>query len=107
MSLYEIAVLGGMFAVTFGVRYLLIGFSSRIRLSPAFERALAFVPPAVLTAIIIPSVLMPDGSRFDLSLANAYIPAALAALGAHLVMRRLIVTIVFGMAVFFLWKMYF
>ena len=107
MSLYEALVLSGMFAVTFGIRYLLIGFSSRFRLSPSFEKALSFVPPAVLTAIIVPAVLMPDGAHFDISLSNAYLPAAVSALAAHIVFKRLLVTIVLGMCVFFAWKLYF
>ena len=104
MSVYEIVILSGMFAVTFGVRYVLIGFSSKVRLSSSFKKALEFVPPAVLTAIILPGILMPDGSGFDFSLANAYLPAALSSLLCQIIFKKLLFTIVAGIAVFFLWK---
>ncbi len=94
----------GMFAVTFGVRYLLFAGAGRLRFPPRLSAALGFVPPAVLTAIIVPAVLIPDGQRIDASLGNPYLLAALAALGVALWRRDLLLTIVFGMSVFMVLK---
>jgi branched-subunit amino acid transport protein len=62
------------------------------------QRALRFVPPAVLTAIIFPEMLLPSG-QLDLSLANARVIAgALAALVAWRT-RNIVLTILVGMGV--------
>ena len=51
--------------------------ADRFSLSPLVERALGYVPPAVLTAITVPAVLMPHG-RMELEWGNSYLFAALA-----------------------------
>jgi branched-subunit amino acid transport protein len=69
-------MIGGMMAVTFGIRYALFAVADRIRMAPWLESALKFIPPAVLTAITVPAVLLPDG-RLDVSPSNPYLVAAL------------------------------
>jgi branched-subunit amino acid transport protein len=59
MSANEAWMLAGMVAVTFGIRYLLFGLADRIRLAPWLSDSLKFIPPAVLTAITLPAVLLP------------------------------------------------
>lgn len=98
----EILLILGMFAVTFGTRYLLWGTAGRFRFPPWLSDALGFVPPAVLTAIIVPAVLVPNGQQPDLSATNPYLLAALVALGIALWRRQLMLTIVVGMSVFML-----
>jgi branched-subunit amino acid transport protein len=49
-------------AVVFLSRASFIVFSDPARFPPGFRRALAFVPPAVLAAIVIPGLAMPDGA---------------------------------------------
>ena len=71
-------LVGGMFLVTFSIRYVLLPFSGRIRLSAGLQRALGYVPPAVLTAIIVPMALMPDGQTIRFSVSNPYLIGALA-----------------------------
>nr|WP_281411992.1 AzlD domain-containing protein [Motiliproteus sediminis] len=92
----------GMFLVTFGTRYLLWGTAGRFRFPPWMSDALGFVPPAVLTAIITPAVLVPDGQAPDISLANPYLLAALVALAVALWRRNLMLTIIVGMTLFML-----
>ena len=67
-----------MAVVTYLPRYLPMALAGRVRLPPPVEQALDFVPIAVLTAIIA--------------------KAALAALAAALLWRRLFVTIAVGLA---------
>ena len=94
----------GMLAVTFGVRYVLWAAADRFRLPEVWEHALGYVPPAVLTAITIPAVLMPGGTGMDFSIRNPYLAGAVVACLAGLFSKRLLVVIVVGIAVFLAWS---
>ena len=99
----EILLLGGMTLVTFLVRYPLLAMSDRITLPPKLMQALNYVPPAVLTAIIVPTVLIEDNSLW-LAPSNPRLLGALAALGIGLWKKNLLLTILIGMGVFLLWQ---
>ena len=103
MSNFELLLVAGMLLVTFGVRYPVLALVSKITLPPAVLEALKFIPPAVLTAIIAPSVLQPAG-QLDLSLSNAYLVAAVAAALIAWRTKNLLLTIVLGMAIFLGWR---
>ena len=108
MTFHEIIMLAGMFAVTFFIRYILLAAAERFTMPDLMERALYFVPPAVLTAILVPAVLLPQG-EWDLSLSNAYIFGGLAAVAGGVLLRKhtLMASIVSGLAVFFVWRFFF
>ncbi len=97
-------LVGGMAIVTFGIRYLLLPFSGRIQFSSGVKRALGYVPPAVLTAIIVPMSLMPDSQGIQFSLANPYLVGAVATAIIGWLGKNLLATIVGGMGVFLAWK---
>jgi branched-subunit amino acid transport protein len=100
----EALLLAGMFLVTFGVRYPVLALVSKITLPPLVSQGLKYVPAAVLIAIISPAIFFPDGEQFDLAWYN---PALLAGLVAALVSwksKNLLLTILSGMAVFWLWR---
>jgi branched-subunit amino acid transport protein len=100
----EVLLLTGMFLVTFGVRYPVLALVSKIRLPVLVSQGLKYVPVAVLMAIIAPAIFIPDGNRFDLTWHN---PALLAGLVAALVSwksKSLLLTILAGMAFFWLWR---
>lgn len=97
-------LIGSMALVTFAIRYGLLAFSGRISLSPKMIRALEFVPPAVLTAIITPAVLLPDGETLFIDWHNARLVGACIALGVGLWRGNLLLTIVAGMAAFWGWQ---
>jgi branched chain amino acid efflux pump len=103
-NLQTLWLVGGMALVTFSIRYILLPFSGRIRLSPGVQRALGYVPPAVLTAIIVPMSLMPGGQALQLSPANPYLIGALATVIIGWVGKNLLVTIVGGMGAFLAWQ---
>mgnify|MGYP000933655609 CR=1 FL=1 len=105
MSSFEIMLVAGMFLVTFGVRYPVLALVSRVTLPPAVLGALKFIPPAVLTAIIVPAVLQPRG-QLDMSLGNAYLIAAVAAALISWRTKNLLLTIVLGMAIFLGWRLW-
>ncbi|MFW5748346.1 MAG: AzlD domain-containing protein [Chloroflexota bacterium] len=102
----EFVLIAGMTAVTFSVRYPILAIFGRLNLPPALLRALRYVPPAVLTAIIAPAVVMPNGA-VDLSLDNAHLVGAIAAVLVAWWTKNLLWTIVLGMAVFLLWRGFF
>jgi branched-subunit amino acid transport protein len=60
----------GMVAVTYSVRLSVIALLGEAAMPEALRRALRYVPPAALSAIVFPALFMPDGS-FDVSIGNA------------------------------------
>ncbi len=101
----EIILISGMMVVTFSIRYILLAFSGKFSLPKPVEKALRYVPPAVLTAIIVPSVLIPHG-EWNLTLTNAYLPAAIAAVIAGFLFpgKVLAASITSGLLVFVLFR---
>lgn len=97
-------LIGGMAIVTLMIRYPLLALSGRLRLSPWLIKALGFVPPAVLTAIVVPAVLMPDGVTLQFGPANPRLIGALACVVIGAWRQQLLLTILGGMAVFLLWQ---
>jgi branched-subunit amino acid transport protein len=100
----EFLLIGSMAIVTFAIRYPVLALSGRFKLSEQFLQVLGYVPPAVLTAIVVPTVLMPEGDQWLLSYTNARLVGAIAALGVGLWRKNLLLTIVVGMAAFLGWK---
>lgn len=96
----------GMTAITFLMRYSLFAWSN-LRFAPVVRQGLHYVPTAVLTAIVVPGMLLPDGQHWQLSFDNAYLLAGIAAIGIAAFSRNLLATIGGGLAVFFLlrWMM--
>ena len=75
----------GMALINLAIRWPVYLFANRFRFPPLIERALAFVPVAVLTAIIVPMILFPKDGAIDLSWRS---PALLAGLLAAVVWRE-------------------
>lgn len=99
----EALLIVGMMLATFSVRYVMFGASSRIRLSPALLNALRYVPPVVLSAIVVPEVLLSDGV-LSVGVMNARLVGAIAAIFISYTTRNLLLTIIIGMGVFFGWQ---
>ena len=91
----------GMAAITFTIRYSLFAWPN-LRFPPLVRQALHYVPSAVLSAIVVPVMLMPDGKGLQLGLDNAYLLAGLAAIGIAAFTRNLLATIAGGLLAFFL-----
>ncbi len=91
----------GMLAITFATRYSLFAFPD-LRFPVLVRQGLHYVPTAVLTAIVVPGMLLPDGQQWDLALDNAYLLAGLACIAIAAVTRHLLATIGGGLLVFFL-----
>lgn len=91
----------GMLVITFATRYSLFAFPD-LRFPPLVRQGLHYVPTAVLTAIVVPGMLLPDGQQWNLSLDNAYLLAGLATIAIAAVTRHLLATIGGGLLAFFL-----
>lgn len=96
MSLWLIIIIGGL--VTFAIRLSFILFWGRLNMPDWLQRALRFVPPAVLTAIIFPELLIRDNA-LDISLTNPRLVAGAIAILVGLKTKNIVWTIVVGMAV--------
>lgn len=101
----EFWLIFGMFVITFGIRFIMFAFAGKITFPIWMQQSLRFVPPAVLTAIIVPSVVMPTGT-IDFSVDNVYLLAAVISVVISLVTKSLLKTIFFGMLVFLLLKLF-
>ncbi len=100
----EVVLIIGMMLVTFVVRYPVLALVGKIDLPEPVFRALRYVPPAVLTAIVMPALLMPDGNRLSVGYTNAALIAGIIAGVVSWRSKSLLFTIVIGMAVFLGWR---
>ncbi|MEO4047737.1 AzlD domain-containing protein [Pseudomonas sp. CAU 1711] len=91
----------GMLAITFATRFSLFAFPD-LRFPPLVRQGLHYVPTAVLSAIVVPGMLLPDGEHWALGLDNAYLLAGLATIAIAATSRNLLATIGGGLLVFFL-----
>ena len=87
--------------VTYALRLSLIGALGKLEMPEIVIRALRFVPPAVLTAIIVPEILLPD-NELDLSLDNARLIAGLLAALVAWRSKKVVLTVVVGMGALWL-----
>lgn len=101
----EFSLIIGMAIVTFIIRYPVLGVSARIKMAPEFIRVLSYVPPAVLTAIIAPAVLISTGDKIDV-ITNPRLIGAIAAFVVGIWRQNLLLTISVGMIVFFICQLY-
>lgn len=100
MTANEWLLILGMMAVTFGIRYFLFALADRIKMPALMESSLQYIPPAVLTAITLPAVLLPRG-EWHVSYTNPYLIAAIAATGIGALTKNLLATIAVGLFAFF------
>ncbi len=93
----------GMALVTLAVRYPALVVLGRITPPARVARALNYVPPVVLTAIIVPTVLFKQ-DRLLAGPSNDYLVAALVAGLASWRTKNLLLTIVLGMLALLAWR---
>lgn len=92
----------GMAIINLVIRCPVFLLADRFRFPPLIERALAFVPAAVLTAIIVPAVIFPHGGNAEIDWHNPYLLAALLTVLISYFGRNLLATITLGMVAFLL-----
>ena len=102
MNIWLIMLLGGL--ITFGIRFSFIYLFGRFEIPETIRRALHYVPPAVLSAIIFPELFLPNGA-LDLSMENTRLLAGVVAILVAWFSKNTLVTILAGMLALFLLKL--
>jgi branched-subunit amino acid transport protein len=97
-------MIAGMALATFLIRYPVLWLVGRYRLPDSWRRALRFVPPAVLSALVTPALLFPTGPTFGSPIANPYLIAGVTAAVVAWKKRSLLLTLAVGMSVFWIWR---
>jgi branched-subunit amino acid transport protein len=94
MNIWLVFVLGGL--LTFGMRFSFIYLLGRYEVPETIRRALRFVPPAVLSAIVVPELFVRSG-EIQVSLTNYRLLAGLLAVLVAWRTRNTLLTILAGM----------
>ncbi len=94
MSWLPWLALGGL--LTFLTRLSFIALLGRVETSPRLARALKFVPPAILSAIIVPELVVRDGA-LAVGAGNPRLWAGLLAAAVAWYTRNVLATIAVGM----------
>ncbi|MBZ0278304.1 MAG: AzlD domain-containing protein [Anaerolineae bacterium] len=100
----EAALILGMMLVTFLPRYGVMALLGRVEMPEPLFRALRFVPPAVLSAIILPAMLLKSDGSLYLSLSNSFLVAGIVAGLVAWRSKNLLLTIVVGMIALWVWR---
>lgn len=103
MNVWLVFILAGL--ITFLTRLSFIYLFGRMAVPPAFHHALRYVPPAVLTAIIIPEMVMRSG-RLDISLTNVRLLAGVLAALVAWRTKNILLTLAVGMASLWILQMF-
>ena len=104
MNIWIIMLIVGL--LTFGIRLSFIVILDRWSPPPIVERALRFVPVAVLSAIIAPELVLPGGT-LDISLGNERLLAGLVATLVAWYTKNIVWTILAGMGTLLLLQQFF
>jgi branched-subunit amino acid transport protein len=98
MNIWLVMLLGGL--ITFAIRFSLIYLFGKFKVPKTIQKALRYVPPAVLSAIIFPELFMHDGT-FNASFDNTRLLAGLIAIVVAWFTRNTLITIIVGMIALF------
>lgn len=100
--------LWGMFLAvgmgTFVMRLSFVELYGRWRIPDLLSRALLYVPASVLAALVLPSVVYPNGHS-EFVLGNPQIPAAVVAAWVAWKTRNTVLTLAAGMAALWAFKL--
>ena len=94
MNIWLVMLFGGL--ITFGMRFSFIYLFGRFHVPETLRKALHYVPPAVLSAIIFPEIFLRD-RQLDVSLGNHRLLAGLVAVFVAYLTKNTLVTILAGM----------
>lgn len=95
-------LIAGMGLITFGLRAGSLLLGERLPMTPALRSFLRFVPVAVLSAMIALELFFVDGALNPSPLANPRLLGGLIAVVIAWQTRRMIPTILLGMAAFWI-----
>jgi branched-subunit amino acid transport protein len=101
VSTWLVMLLGGL--ITFMIRFSFIYLFGKFHVPETVRRALHYVPPAVLSAIVFPELFLRDGT-LDLSFYNVRLLAGLVAIVVAWYSKNTLLTIVVGMLALILFQ---
>jgi branched-subunit amino acid transport protein len=102
MNIWLVMIVGGL--ITFGMRFSLIYLLAEGREVPeTMRRALHYVPPAVLSAIIFPELFYSNGA-FNIALTNTRLLAGVIAIAVAWFSKNTLLTIIVGMVALLLFQ---
>jgi len=104
VNIWLVLLLGGL--LTFGMRFIFIYLLGRFDVPEMMRRALRFVPPAVLSAIVVPELVIQSG-QMNLSLMNFRLLAGAVAVLVAWRTKNTLLTILGGMVVLVLLELLF
>ena len=99
MNIWLTMFLGGL--ITFGMRFSFIYLFGRFHIPETLRKALHYVPPAVLSAIIFPEIFL-QNQKLELSLGNHRLLAGVIAMITAYLTKNTLITILVGMLALFL-----
>ena len=94
MSFWLAMLLGGL--ITFGIRFSFIYLFGKFHIPETVRRALHYVPPAVLSALVFPELFLRNGA-LDLSPGNVQLLAGVLAVAVAWYSKNTLLTILVGM----------
>lgn len=99
------AILITMAIITFSSRYAFFSNGLTFQMGPKLRKFLDFTAPAVLTAMWVPIVFMPDGT-LAVDISNNYIAPALIAIVLSAITKRTLLTVAVSSTIFFVLNNY-
>lgn len=99
MNLWLVVIVAGL--LTFLIRLSFISLLANWEMPPLAQRALSFVPPAVLTAIVFPELLLRDG-QLAVNMDSHRLVAGVIAILVAWRFKKIMPAIVAGMAALWL-----
>lgn len=96
LNIWLLMIAAGL--VTFGIRLSFIFLLERVKTPEWFKRALRLVPPAVLSALILPELIQ-HNNTIDVSIYNHQLLAGAVAVLVAWRTRNVVLTITAGMVV--------
>jgi len=103
VNIWVVMILGGL--ITFGMRFSFIYLFGKYHIPETLRKALHYVPPAVLSALVFPELFLKNG-MLDLSLGNYHLMAGLVAVAVAWFTKNTLITILAGMIALFLFRFF-
>jgi branched-subunit amino acid transport protein len=103
MNIWLMMLLGGL--ITFAMRFSLIYLFGRFQVPETMRKALHYVPPAVLSAIVFPELFLHDGMLSILP-ENTRLLAGLFAIIVAWFSKNTLITIIAGMIALLLFQLF-
>lgn len=104
MNIWVVMLIGGL--ITFAIRFSFIYLFGKFHIPETIRKALHYVPPAVLSAIVFPELLLPNG-MLNFSFSNYRLLAGLVAMLVAWWTKNILVTILVGMIALFALRIFF